>query len=111
MNDPYNEDPQVSQTTNNNVGARGRNGVVNSYFSGIEGMTEGTQQSVINDNWSQKAPQDSGKTSVTGKDQPIKFKVAGNIQVQNPVVDVSRGSRLRGSSSKLLASDNQTDQK
>jgi hypothetical protein len=52
MNDPYDEDPQVSQTMSTNLGARGRNGAVNSYFSGIEGMTEGTQQSVINDNWS-----------------------------------------------------------
>ena len=103
MNDPYDEDPQVSQTMSTNLGARGRNGAVNSYFSGIEGMTEGTQQSVINDNWSQKGPQDSGKASVAGKDQPIKFKAMGNIQVKNPVAEVSKGSRMRGSSSKLLA--------
>jgi hypothetical protein len=110
MNEPYDEGPQGSQTMNNSMGARGRNAVVNSYFSGIEGMTEGTQQSVINDNWSQKGPQESGKANGTGKDQAIKYKVMGNIQVKNPVADVSKGSRIRGSSSKLLGSDNQTDQ-
>jgi hypothetical protein len=109
MNEPYDEGPQGSQTMNNSMGARGRNAVVNSYFSGIEGMTEGTQQSVINDNWSQKGPQESGKANGTGKDQAIKYKVLGNIQVKNPVADVSKGVRIRGSSSKLLGSDNQTD--
>jgi hypothetical protein len=40
---------------------------------------------------------------VAGKDQPIKFKAMGNIQVKNPVAEVSKVSRMRGSSSKLLA--------
>lgn len=69
-------------------------------------MTEGTQQSVINDNWSQKGAQDSGKAGKAGKDQPFKYKVMGNIQVKNPIADVNTGSRMRGSSTKLLVQDN-----